>query len=42
LVFEEVHLQCGYRIDIVVENKLVIEVKSCDGINPIFLAQTLT
>ena len=42
LVFEEVHLQCGYRIDIVVENKLVIEVKACDGINPIFLAQTLT
>lgn len=42
LVLEEVHLQCGYRIDIVVENKLVIEVKSCDGITPIFLAQSLT
>ncbi len=42
LVFEEVHLQCGYRIDIVVENLLILEIKSCDGINPIFIAQTLT
>ncbi len=42
LVFEGVHLECGYRIDILVENSLVIEVKSCDAIHPIFLAQTLT
>lgn len=27
LIFEEVHLECGYRIDMVVENKLVVEVK---------------
>lgn len=25
LVFEEVKLECGYRIDLLVENKLVIE-----------------
>ena len=42
LVFEGVHLECGYRIDMLVENSLVIEVKSCDAIHPIFLAQTLT
>ena len=42
LVFEEVHLECGYRIDILVENKLVIEVKSVETMNKIFLAQTLT
>ena len=42
LVFEEVHLECGYRIDILVENSLVVEVKSCEAIHPIFLAQTLT
>jgi GxxExxY protein len=29
LVFEEVKLDCGYRIDIVVENKLAIELKKC-------------
>ncbi len=41
-VFEGVHLECGYRIDILVEGRLVIEVKSCDSLTPIFLAQTLT
>jgi GxxExxY protein len=42
LVFEEVRLECGYRIDILVEGKLVIEIKSVDGLNDIHLAQTLT
>lgn len=42
LVYEEVHMECGYRIDILVENKLVVEVKSVEAIHPIFLAQTLT
>ena len=42
LVFEEVRLECGYRIDLVVENKLVIEIKSVDALNNVHLAQTLT
>lgn len=42
LVFEEVRLDCGYRIDLLVENKLVIELKSVDALNDIHLAQTLT
>src|SRR6478672_12679950 len=42
LVYEGVHLEAGYRIDLVVENRLVVEVKSVDAIHPIFLAQTLT
>ena len=42
LVFEEVKLECGYRIDILVENKVVIELKSVDALNDIHLAQTLT
>lgn len=42
LVYEEVRMECGYRIDILVENKLVVEVKSVEAIHPIFLAQTLT
>ncbi len=42
LVFEEVHLECGYRIDILVEGKLVVEVKSSELLHPIHLAQTLT
>jgi GxxExxY protein len=40
--YEEVHLKFGYRIDLVVEDKLVVEIKSCDSIRPIFIAQTLT
>ena len=42
LIFEEVKLDCGYRIDLLVENKLVIEIKSVEGLNDIHLAQTLT
>jgi len=42
LVYEDVHLECGYRIDILVEGKLVVEVKSCEIVHPIYLAQTLT
>lgn len=42
LVFEEVNLECGYRIDLLVENKLVIELKSVEVLNDVHLAQTLT
>ena len=42
LVFEEVELECGYRIDLLIENKLVIELKSVDILNDVHLAQTLT
>lgn len=42
LIYEKVKLDCGYRIDLLVENKIVIEVKSVDTLNSIHLAQTLT
>ncbi|MCB9075424.1 MAG: GxxExxY protein [Chitinophagales bacterium] len=42
LIYEEVKLDCGYRIDLLVENKLVIEIKSVETLNDIHLAQTLT
>lgn len=42
LVYEEVKLEIGYRIDLLVENKVVIEVKSVDALNDIHLAQILT
>lgn len=42
LVFEEVKLECGYRIDILVENKVVIEIKSVESLIDVHLAQTLT
>ncbi len=42
LIFEDVKLECGYRADIVVENIVIIEIKSIEAITPIHLAQTLT
>jgi GxxExxY protein len=42
LFFEEVKLECGYRIDVLVDKKLVLEIKSVEAINDIHLAQTLT
>ena len=42
VVFEEVIIDCGYRLDLLVENKLVIELKSVEQINNIYLAQMLT
>jgi GxxExxY protein len=42
LIFEEVSLDCGYRIDLLVENKIVLELKSVKKIEDIHLAQILT
>lgn len=42
LVFEEVKLDCGYRIDLLVENKVIIEIKSVEALNDVHLAQILT
>ncbi|MBT8366321.1 MAG: GxxExxY protein [Deltaproteobacteria bacterium] len=42
LVFKGEKLDCGYRLDIVVENAIIIELKSCEKIEPIHKAQLLT
>ncbi|MFB8790637.1 MAG: GxxExxY protein [Potamolinea sp.] len=42
LVYEEVRLECGYRVDLFVENKLIIEIKSLESIHPIHSSQLLT
>jgi len=42
LVFEEIKLECGFRCDILVHGKLIIEVKAVDALNDIHLAQVLT
>jgi len=42
LVYEEVKLDCGYRLDIFVENKIVVEIKSVESLHDIHLAQVLT
>jgi GxxExxY protein len=42
LVYEEVRLEVGYRVDLFVERKFVVEVKSVEALNDIHLAQVLT
>ncbi len=42
LIYEEVKLDCGYRIDLLVNNELVIELKSVDALNDVHMAQILT
>lgn len=42
IIFEEIQLECGYRMDLLVENKVVIELKSVSELSDIHLAQTLT
>lgn len=42
LVYEEVKLDIGYRIDIIIESKLIIEIKSVETLNDVHFAQLLT
>ncbi len=42
VIFEGVKLDCGFRIDILVENTLLLELKSVTALNDVHLAQTLT
>jgi GxxExxY protein len=42
LVYKEVKLEIGYRIDLLVENKVIIEIKSVEALNDVHLAQILT
>ena len=42
VVYKDVKLDCGYRIDLQVEGKVIIEVKAVDGLNDVHLAQILT
>lgn len=42
LVYEDVKLDIGYRLDLIVENKLIIECKSVEVLNDVHLAQVLT
>jgi len=42
VIFEEVRMDCGYRSDLIVENKLIVEAKAIDAIADIHIACTLT
>ena len=42
IVYKDVRLDCGYRIDIVVENMVIVELKTVEAILPMHEAQLLT
>lgn len=42
LIYEEKKLDLGYRIDLIVESKVIVEVKSVDALNPVHMAQLMT
>ena len=42
VVYKDIKLEYGYRIDVLVENSVVIELKAVDSINPVHEAQLLT
>lgn len=42
VIYKDVNLEAGYRIDILVNKKVIIEIKSVDGFSDIHLAQILT
>jgi GxxExxY protein len=42
VVYKEIKLECGYRIDILVDNKVVIELKTVDFFSQVHEAQILT
>jgi GxxExxY protein len=40
--YKGINLECGYRLDILIPNKLILELKSCERLEPIHEAQLLT
>jgi GxxExxY protein len=42
VIYKGVRLECGYRLDIVVENAVILELKTVEKLQPIHKAQLLT
>ncbi len=42
VVYREVQLDCGYRLDLLVENQVIVEIKSIESLMPIHKAQLLS
>jgi len=42
VIYKDIRLDCGYRIDLLIENKLIVELKSVEAIKAIHEAQLLT
>lgn len=42
LIYKEVKMDAGYRVDLLIENKIIVEIKSVEIINPVHVAQVIT
>ena len=42
ITYKNIKLDCGYKLDVFVEESIVLELKSCERIKPIHKAQLLT
>ena len=42
LIYKEVKQDVGYRLDMLVEDKVIVEIKSVENLAPVHFAQTLT
>ncbi|MBZ5495909.1 MAG: GxxExxY protein [Acidobacteriia bacterium] len=42
LVYRDIKMDCGYRLDLLVENRVIVEVKSVEYVLPVHKAQLLS
>jgi len=42
VIYKEIKLDCGYRIDLLVESSVIVELKTVEAFNPVHVAQILT
>ena len=42
LIYKGTPIDCGFRLDLLVERDLIVEIKCVDAINPVFIAQIIT
>ena len=42
VMYKAIHLDCGYRIDVVVEEQVILELKTVERLIPVHEAQLLT
>lgn len=42
LIYEDVKLDAGYRLDLIIENKLIVELKAVEVLSDLHMAQVIT
>ena len=42
LIYKDIELEVGYRIDLIIENKFIVEIKAVEALNDVHFAQVLT